>query len=291
VSAKSAPAILAAGGVVWRPGPGGIELALVHRPRYGDWTFPKGKLDGDERALEAAVREVREETGAEVAVSRRLGTVRYQAADGPKRVTYWVMRWRRGNFVPNAEVDVLHWTPVADVAGLLSYDIDRSVLAEFTAVPLPDSLVVLVRHAKAGRRSDWDGPDEQRPLDPNGQQQARQLQALLSMFEPQRVHAADRVRCIDTVAPLATALGVPVLTDAVFNDESYSTAPAAARDALLALGKPGQVSVVCSQGEAIPGLIDQLGPRLRTTHTRKAAWWVISLADGEVLAADHSPPP
>jgi 8-oxo-dGTP diphosphatase len=201
------------------------------------------------------------------------------------------MRWRGGEFVPNAEVDVLHWTPVSQVGELLSYDVDRSVLADFTSVPLPDSLVVLVRHAKAGKRSEWNGPDDKRPLDPNGRQQAQRLVALLTSFEPQRVHSADRVRCIDTVAPLAAALDVPVLIDPVFNDDAYTAAPDATRNAVLALGKPGQVSVVCSQGEAIPGLIDQLGPRLRTTHTRKGAWWVISLADGEVLAADHYPPP
>ncbi|MDT4940495.1 MAG: 8-oxo-(d)GTP phosphatase, partial [Pseudonocardiales bacterium] len=100
-----APAVRAAGGVVWRLRNGKVEVAVIHRPRYEDWSFPKGKLDEGETELIAATREVSEELGSRVAVSRRIGDVRYEVPDGTKSVTYWVMQHVDGSFEPSDEVD------------------------------------------------------------------------------------------------------------------------------------------------------------------------------------------
>lgn len=287
MTVPSSKATLAAGGVVWRRRAGALEVAVVHRPRYDDWTLPKGKLDGAETALTAAVREVREETGAEVAVSRRIGTVRYDGAGGRKGVTYWAMRYLGGDFVASDEVDDLQWLAIPAARDRLSYATDRSVLADFAALPVPGSVIVLVRHAKAGKRSEWHGDDRLRPLDPRGRVQADALTHLLCCFAPERVYSADRVRCEQTVEPLAAALGVPVQVDPVFSDDSYRAAPAATLTAVLALGKPGAVSVVCGQGVGIPEVVDRIGPGLRSSETRKGAWWVLTLVDGDVVSADH----
>jgi 8-oxo-dGTP diphosphatase len=264
-----------------------VEVAVVHRPKYDDWSLPKGKLEGGESPLEAAVREVREELGSEVAASRRIGEVSYRVAEGPKTVTYWVMRHVGGEFAAGPEIDDVLWLRPKDARNTLGYDVDRRIMADFAAVPLPDSVVVLVRHGRAGKRNDWKGVDRERPLDAAGVRQASRLVPLLSAFRPDRIVSADLARCVQTVRPLAQELGVEITTDAVFSDDAFARAPAAAEDAVLALAKPGRVSVVCSQGEAIPGLVERLGRGVRPSDTRKGAFWVLALVDGTVVTTDY----
>ena len=120
----------AAGGVVVREGENGTELCVVHRPRYGDWTLPKGKLDAGESFEEAALREVWEETGLRCSLGRELESTRYtDGKDRPKIVRYWVMEVDGGEFEPNDEVDELRWMSPEDAVGALSYEGDRAVIA------------------------------------------------------------------------------------------------------------------------------------------------------------------
>jgi 8-oxo-dGTP pyrophosphatase MutT (NUDIX family)/phosphohistidine phosphatase SixA len=286
-----ATTLRAAGGVVWRRADPEVEIALVHRPRYDDWTLPKGKLEPGEELLDAAVREVGEEMGAQVEVSRRVGRVRYAVEDGRKTVTFWAMRCLREDFRPDREVDAVQWLPWSAARRALSYETDRQVVDDFVSVPVPDSVVVLLRHARAGKRSEWNGEDALRPLDPSGERQAERLGALLRYFRPRTVYAADRTRCIQTVQPLAARTDLQVVVEPVFADESFIENPGATETALLSLAKPGRVSVVCSQGTAIPALIDRLGQGMRSSDTRKGAFWVLSFVDGDVVAADYYDPP
>jgi 8-oxo-(d)GTP phosphatase len=279
--------IVAAGGVVWREHHRAVQVALVHRPHYDDWTLPKGKVEAGESELAAACREVAEEMRASVAVSRRIGQVRYKHEGNDKTVAYWAMRYLSGDFFPGKEVDALEWVSPAEASSRLTYPVDLPVLAEFGALPVPDAVIVLVRHAKAGKRTEWRGDDRVRPLDETGRQQALHLAGFLRCFAPTRVISADRVRCVQTVEPLAQSLGVEVVIDPAFADESYLETPEATHAALLALGKPGEATVVCSQGTTIPGLIDDLGPGSGPTETRKGAAWALSVVDGEVIAADY----
>lgn len=122
----------AAGGVIWRMGPDGVEVALVHRPKYDDWTFPKGKLDPGETYEQAARREVVEETGLTCVLGRELEGARYVDAKGrPKVVRYWEMTVAGGSFEPNDEVDELVWLPLDQVGPALTYGYDEQVLASF----------------------------------------------------------------------------------------------------------------------------------------------------------------
>lgn len=125
--------VQAAGGVVTRPGPGGlVELILVHRPGYEDWTLPKGKLDPGESAEEGALREVEEETGYVCEIVRPVGCTQYVDRKGrPKVVCYWELRVLSGAFRPSVEVDQLRWLTVAEALEILSYDRDRQLLAAF----------------------------------------------------------------------------------------------------------------------------------------------------------------
>jgi 8-oxo-dGTP diphosphatase len=117
--------VFAAGGVVVRDG----KVLLVHRPRYDDWTFPKGKLDGGESFEDAAVREVEEETGVRCSLGRELPSTRYQVGARPKLVRYWLMNPQTETpFVPNDETDELRWLTPEEALELLSYDRDRDVL-------------------------------------------------------------------------------------------------------------------------------------------------------------------
>jgi len=260
---------------------------VAHRPKYDDWSLPKGKLEPGEGELAGAVREVGEEIGSQVAVSRRIGTVGYDVAEGHKSVAYWVMRHAGGEFVPNAEVDELVWLSPKQARERLTYHVDRRVMSDFATVPLPDSLIVLVRHARAGKRSEWKGDDRERPVDKVGRRQSARLAELLAHFAPDRIYAADLVRCRQTVEPLAEQLGLQVHADPVFADETFTRTPEATEDAVLALAKPGKVSVVCSQGLAIPGLVERLGRGVLPVDTRKGAFWVLSIVDSNVVSTDY----
>src|SRR3954454_13818704 len=169
--------VLAAGGAVWRTAAdGSTETVLVHRPKYDDWSLPKGKLDPGEHALSAAVREVDEETGLAVTAGRRSVQTSYRLPEGIKRVDYWAMRVVDGEFEPNREVDELRWLPPDKAALLLTHDHDRTVLADLARDDRPRApSLLLVRHAAAGDRADWDGPDDLRPLDTRGRRQAERL--------------------------------------------------------------------------------------------------------------------
>ena len=122
--------IEAAGGAIWRvTGKGALKVLLVHRDRYDDWTFPKGKLEADESHRQAARREVEEETGLVCALGEELPEVRYHdRKDRPKRVRYWAMEVVSGEFAPNDEVDETRWLLLDEAAALLSYDHDAVVL-------------------------------------------------------------------------------------------------------------------------------------------------------------------
>lgn len=124
--------VRAAGGVVRRPGPGGLtEITVVHRPRYDDWSWPKGKLDEDESYEEAALREVEEETGLVCRLVRPYGWTAYLDRKGREKIVrYWLMEPADGTFRPSAEVDELRWLTVEEALRLLTYERDRALLRE-----------------------------------------------------------------------------------------------------------------------------------------------------------------
>ncbi|HTJ39696.1 MAG TPA: NUDIX domain-containing protein [Dactylosporangium sp.] len=280
--------VRAAGGVVWRRGEGGaLEIVLVHRPRYNDWSLPKGKLDPGEHELTAAVREVYEETAVEAVPQMRLPSIRYLTGEPgvEKSVDYWSMR--AAAWTPRAaddEIEEARWVPAADAQAALSYAHDRGVVRAFLALPPVTAVVALVRHAKAGRRRDWIGPDSERPLEPTGERDARALSALLTLLRPDRVVSATPLRCRQTMEPL----GLPVEIDATF-DELHEPEPAA--EALAALAARGGTTVVCSQGKLMPSLLTALTKRTDINfHTRKGAGWVLCFSQGRIAGRDRLAP-
>jgi len=129
------PEVRAAGGVVWRRTAGaGLEVLVVHRPEYGDWTFPKGKAEPGESDEACARRETEEETGLACELGPELAAVSYTDGHGrEKGVRYWAMRPVSGRFEPHGEVDEVRWLPPAEARATLSYETDRTVLGSFAA--------------------------------------------------------------------------------------------------------------------------------------------------------------
>ena len=322
--------IPAAGAVVWRPGQAGPDIVLVHRPRYDDWSFPKGKCERDEHLLTAAFREVREETGLRVVLGRRLTPSVYDSAAGVKRVSYWAARCIESDgFVPSHEVDEVRWLPAAQARDRLSYERDVAVLDEFSSGPARTVPLVLLRHAAAGRKSDW-APDRTaaeypaaaadlaRPLDARGTAEANILAGLLARYEKCQVISSAAERCVATVRPYAAAMGVPVQVDPVLTitGEPASGAglltagartgrrPASSRPVSLAeqgarliarLATSGEPTLICAHRENLPGLIEAafgaLGARpAQAAPLGKAEFWVLQSAGGVLVSQERHDP-
>lgn len=293
---KSGKDIWAAGGVLWRPladDPQQVEIGIVHRPRYDDWTLPKGKTEPGEPLALTAVRELAEETGFEVRLGRFLREVNYVLAnDTRKHVRYWTARAVGGEFTANHEVDEMLWCSVEEATDRLSYRLDRKILRDFTELPADLHTLLLVRHAKAGRRSRYKGDDRQRPLEKIGRAQAQALAPLLLAFGAQTLHAADRVRCFATFEPLADTLGVHIASEPALSEEVFREDPEATADRMRAIAADHtQIHAVCSQGKVIPPLLEKWaaadGFIAPTTRNRKGSVWVLSIHDGRVVQVDH----
>lgn len=249
--------IEAAGGVLWRPvtGGDGVEIALVHRPKYDDWSIPKGKLHAGEHPLLGALREITEETGFTGRLGRMLGEINYLKDGNPKRVRYWAVRATGGEFVSGDEVDQLRWLPPAEALALLTPDRDPPIVHAFALNSAPTVTCVVVRHGSAVQREAWQGDDSERPLDELGRRQAEMLVGILDSFDVQRVLSADVARCLDTVRPFAEKRGVLVESEPLLSEAGYAAAPQAAEARLLSVLTAGESVVVCSQGKAIPPLL------------------------------------
>jgi len=290
---------------VWRgkqgsDGEASVEVAIIHRPQYDDWTIPKGKLARGESEIEGAVREVLEETGYRVHVGRPLGEVRYRkktaAGARPKVVRYWAMEADGGSFTATNEVDELKWVSLGEAQSLLTHDRDRELLERFVRGPRLTDSVLLVRHARAGDRESWDGDDRERPLDDIGWEQAEGLVRLLSRFEVEEIVSADYLRCIQTVQPLSEVLGLPIEEEPVFSEEGF---PAHEQDALFLIrsfGETRKSSVVCSQGDVIPEVLEELA---REDHVdlpdplpmKKGSVWALTFDGPRLFSAEYFPPP
>jgi 8-oxo-dGTP diphosphatase len=255
--------IVAAGAVVSRSGP---EVLLVHRPKYDDWSFPKGKLDPGEHRTAAAVREVAEETGLDIRLGPPLPMQRYQTTNGPKVVHYWAGRLVGGDDVstyqPNSEIDEVRWVPLDKAPGLLTYSYDRDTLEQFERVRKKSHPLVVLRHTKARARETWRGNDRKRPLTELGEHQAELLVPLLSAYGVERVVSSSSLRCWTTVAPYAdhADLDVEVSDDLSEEDATQASVAEHVRQ-LLSLKEP---AVLCTHRPVLPWVFEALGVEERT---------------------------
>ncbi len=281
---------------MWRASPDGVEVAIIHRPRYDDWSLPKGKLASGESELDGAVREVLEETGFHVRVGRPLGESRYDrptpAGTRPKVVRWWAMQAEEGAFSATREVDLLQWLSLAEASERLTRQSDREVLERFARGPAPTRIVLLVRHGLAESSDAWGGDDRERPLDACGIAQADELVRTLSRFEVGRIVSADVRRCLDSMRPLADAFDLEIEAEPLLSEAAYSGREDEAIAAVRSLGDPQHDAVACSQGAVIPDLLERLAPLDGVpldgpARAPKGSTWALSLdADGRLVALD-----
>lgn len=291
------PPVLAAGALLWRRADhdgGDIEIALAHRPRYDDWSLPKGKLDPGESAARAAVREVREETGLEVHLGRPLPTQGYPVQGRAKVVYYWASEVdTSGEFVANDEVDELRWCPAATAGQLLSYSHDADVVTAFLADPVPTTPLTLLRHSHALSRSDWHGSDRDRPLSVEGSAAAERLPAELSCRGDLAALSSPARRCLDTLGPLVEWNTAAVPTHEWLAEEVFDDPTAGVRALLDTAGTP---TVVCGHQPVLVELAAALGIDRSEASLSPAGAWILHLhrdQDGHVrlVASERLPTP
>lgn len=256
--------VRAAGAVVTRRAPDGErprQVLLVHRPRYDDWSFPKGKLDPGEHATTAAVREVAEETGLDVRLGPPLQAQRYRVGPRMKTVHYWVGRVLGdgdvSRYAANDEIDRVVWCDVDEAAERLTYPHDRETLRESALVRKNTRALVLLRHGKAQARTAWSGPDTERPLATAGALQAQLVVPLLAAYDVARLVSSPSARCHATLAPYAEVTGLPVALAPEISEADHD--PVAAAELVRAELAQRTGVVLCSHRPVLPDLLEAAG--------------------------------
>ncbi len=278
--------IHAAGGVVWRRLPprnpedakDRVEVLLVHRPGYKDWTFPKGKPDKGESLPVTAVREIEEETGYTVRLGHPLPETMYRVKGGMKRVSYWVARpvGKPDKFKPNSEIDEVRWVRVKEARKLLTYDHDRMLLKAFIALRDAKAhrtrTVIVLRHAQARTRNGWKSDDLERPLTKPGEGQAARLAPLLRAYGVRTFLSSPAVRCGQTVDGYSRSIKALMEVDDRLAEDTKPRAVERSIATVLARKGP---TVVCSHRPTLPWIFATLKVEPR------------DLAEGEGIVVHH----
>lgn len=290
-------AIQAAGTIVWRRNDSGeVEVAIIHRPKYEDWSFPKGKCEVGENSIACAHRETVEETGFEIRFKEFLGEISYLAEGTAKRVRYWSAKFLRQVGTPmQGEVDQVLWKSPNEAEELLSRESDREILKRFLATDLDSQVLILLRHAKAIAREDWQNEDLDRPLSTIGEQQAKRLISTLTPFGIGEIHSSSAVRCYETISPLARALSLEYfftdsLTEYVFTKNSARTFKYI--DRLLENSDP---TLVCGHNPILPQYLaekySRQGFEISEAALKPGEAWILHHIGKEVISVDHLPAP
>ena len=283
--------IQAAGAVVWRNQNGQTEIAIIHRPKYDDWSFPKGKAEIGESLIACAHREVLEETNIQTEFGAFLGDVEYLTPDGKKRVSFWAAKAiNQIDFNPNSEVDQLSWVNVKKVKELLTLDTDKKILAQFVELDFDTKPFILLRHAKAVTRDEWQGDDD-RPLDSLGQIQANRLLALYQVYNLEQIHTSDAIRCYDTVNPMAKGLGIKLEVTGKLSESTYKKDKEKAFDYAKDLIKEDARILLCSHNPILPKMLNKLTKKSDVDADEgklsPADAWVIHRNGKEIIQIDR----
>lgn len=313
MSSSREAAVLAAGAVIWRTSPAGVEVLLVERTKHRDLTVPKGKLDPGETLPECAVREMNEETGLAVRLGAPLRTIQYALPDGRRKVVrYWhaeasAAAIAASDFSPNGEVKAVHWLTVDEAKVSCTYQEDVRLLESFEAMIKAGEqhtvALVALRHGKAADPYRWEGPDSTRELTDRGKTQAKQIAGGLAAFGVTRVQASTAKRCLQTVAPLAKRLGAEVHSSKHLSQDSFTgDDDGIGRKVAKALEKQ-RSTVFCSHAPVIPAIVAsiaeqtdaQIDQELRfSAHLSTAEFSVFHVTVGEhprlVAFETHAPP-
>jgi len=254
--------IFAAGAVCWREVGKDLMVAMIYRGRYKDWSFPKGKVDPGETLAEAAVREIKEETGLKVKLGVPLSTVSYPIDKGRTKVVhYWAAKVSEkavanSKFKPDEEVSEVVWVKADQAFAKLSYKHDQELLQEVLDLRkngmLKTKPLIIIRHAHATPRTDYVGEDGKRPLLPEGKKQAKELVRLLSAYGPRRVFTSPWRRCKDTITPYAKAHRYKIIDRGELSEMGNAKGPARTAKVAKNLFTDARSSILCTHRPTLP---------------------------------------
>ncbi len=265
--------IHAAGAVVWRQRGRALDVLLIHRPAYGDWSWPKGKPTKRETLPACAIREVKEETGVEVVLGAPLPSVRYSLGNGKRKVNwYWAAQPADSSIpaqarpevtpAPLSEVDEAVWVDAVTALTMLTRRSDREPLKALLDLYADEQLrtwaVFVTRHGTAKKRSAWDGDELTRPLTPSGKKQARALVAFFAAYGVTQVISSPWGRCASTVQPFTDAAGVELRTTNCLTEEGGKEDPKAVKKLIADALAGGESAVVCTHRPVLPTAVKAL---------------------------------
>ena len=291
--------IMAAGAALYRINQDEIEIGLIHRPRYDDWSFPKGKIEFGESFLAAAHREVLEETGYEAKFGPLIAEIQYLAEGVPKRVKYWAAQAISAAkpITDLQEVDKFEWHSIKSAKSKFTHEEYRKVLKLFKEISPgidQNSTLILLRHAKALKRVEWIGDDGDRPLDNSGQVQSEKFRSIYEAYEIDEIFSSDAYRCLETVKPLGRDLGIAVGIASDISEYQYSRdkeKPLKFAKKFLKASKDSETPktvLLCSHNPVLPKILKELAGAMAVDEIDRGLepgdGWVLFHRDGKVRA-------
>ena len=285
--------IRAAGALLWREVDSrNLEIALIHRPRYDDWSLPKGKVENNESHIATAYREVLEETGFNSVFGPELCTVEYPVGTSTKTVRYWSAQAigdAKGVMDPE-EVDQLIWVTISDAYDKLTREGDKEVLKNFEKFGTDTIPLILLRHGKAIAREEWEGDDGDRPLAQLGQIQSMRMLAKYLPFGITEIHTSDAVRCYETVAPIARSLKLDMIYWTELSEYAYEKDKKAAINVVNDIIESEAHAIVCGHNPVLPGIVAKLIGKKSFKELDHGLLpgesWILHHRDGEIMAID-----
>ena len=291
-------AIRAAGAVLWRQlSEDLVQVALIHRPRYDDWSFPKGKVEDGESDIACAHREVLEETGFQSHFGPELLTVQYLVGDTQKIVRYWSAEaiGESTGVHDVDEVDQIVWFTIQDAYEKLSRPGDQDVLRSFESFGVNTTPLVLLRHGKAIAREEWEGDDGDRPLAQLGQQQAKRMLATYLPYGINEIHTSDAVRCYETVVPMARSLNLDTIYWSELSEYAFEKDKKASVRVVQEIIESEARAIVCGHNPVLPGMVAKfIGKKSfkQLDHgLMPGESWILHHREGEIVAIDWMPAP
>jgi 8-oxo-(d)GTP phosphatase len=293
------PVVRAAGVLLWRGTGADLQVALVHRPKYDDWSWPKGKLDEGESWAAAAAREVLEEAGVRVRLGVPLPSAGYAAGhEGGvrlKTVRYWAAHTSLLGAPGLPEVDDVRWLSPRAARARLDYQRDQDQLTALVETDRGGVLdtwpVVVLRHARAAPRRGWAGSDDSlRPLVPAGRARALDLVPTLAAYGVRRVVTSGSLRCTGTVAPYAASIGRSLTVRGSLSEEGFAARPGAALRLVGKVLARAEPVLLCSHRTVLPTLLGWLAERAGSGEVAAALRESAGpgLVKGEMLVAHLS---
>lgn len=298
-SARLQADVLAAGAVCWREGASGLEVLLVHRPRYDDWSWPKGKVDKGETLPECAVREVLEETGYQIHLGLPMPSARYTVGRSlTKHVSYWaaeVTSEKRPRPDDPKEIDRAEWFPVRVARGKLSRFADREQLDRLEHAHSTGALrawaLIIVRHGKAFPRSKWHETEHVRPLLALGTRQSMALTGLLAAWRIKRVVSSPWKRCVATLKPYAASAGKSIKTAGPLSEKANAAKPTKTAQTLVKILEKGRPTVLCTHRPVLPTVLATLAEHAPAGLAGRLPRKDPYMNPGEILVAYVRPGP